>query len=68
MGGTCRMHGKDGKYGYMSNFDQKTSKKGSVRMHRSADNIKMDHRVRGCEGVGWIKPDEYKIEHVAEQL
>jgi hypothetical protein len=33
-------------------------------MLRSENNIKMDHRVRGCEGVGWIQPVEYKIEHV----
>ena len=30
MGGTCRMHGEDEKYGYMSNFDYKTSTKDTV--------------------------------------
>ena len=27
----------------------------------------MDHRVGGCEGVGWIKLVEYKIEHVGSR-
>lgn len=33
-------------------------------MYRSENKIKMDHRVRGCEYVGWIQQVEYKIEHV----
>jgi hypothetical protein len=48
----------------MSNFDYKTSKEDTVPTLRSEDNIKMDHRVRECEGVGCIKPVEYKIEIV----
>lgn len=58
------MHREDEKYGYMSNFDQKTSKENTVPMLRSENNMKMDHRVRGCESVGQIQPVEYKIEHV----
>ena len=43
------------------------SKKDTVPTYRSEDNIKMDHRVGGCEGVGWIKLVEYKIEHVGSR-
>jgi len=58
------MNGEDEKYGYMSNFDLKTLKEDTVPTLRSRNNIEMDHRVKGREGVGWIQLVEYKTEHV----
>jgi hypothetical protein len=54
MGGECRTHERD--ENYITNFSRKTWREETARKNkrRWEDNIKMDLRVIGWEGVVWI--------------
>jgi hypothetical protein len=53
MGGACSTHGKDEKYNILVGKPEWKRPLGSPR-HRWIDNIRMDLREKGWEGVDWI--------------
>jgi hypothetical protein len=52
MDGVCSTHGIVEKY--IQNFGPKTFREETTRRRRWEDNIRIDLREAGCEGVDWI--------------